>query len=122
MSPSTEPAADKWAVPLVPTATLRFTYLVAPVRARVSSVNALGATIYWVVKPELARMIEYSLDRSAFTPSSVVRTSSPDTDVGGSTSSNLSLHHAKTLSRSITGMSSFIIDNIIVSITWITYT
>src|SRR5690625_6008863 len=97
MSPSTEPAADKWAVPLVPTATLRFTYLVAPVRARVSSVNALGATIYWVVKPELARMIEYRMDRSAFTPSSFVRTSSPDTDVGGLTSSNNSFYPDKLL-------------------------
>src|SRR5690625_120639 len=121
MSPSTEPAADKWAVPLVPTSTLRFTYQVAPVLARVSSVNALGATIYWVVKPELARMIEYSLDRSAFTPSSVVRTSSPDTDVGGSTSSNISLHPAKMISRSITAVNLFIIDNFIFSITWFNY-
>src|SRR5690625_6333649 len=93
MTPLREPAADKWAVPLVPTATLRFTYLVAPVRARVSSVNALGATIYWVVKPELSRMIEYSLDRSAVTPSCIDRTSSPDTDVCGSKYYNITIHH-----------------------------
>src|SRR5690625_1871923 len=74
-----------------------------------------------VVKPELARMIEYSLDRSAFTPSSVVRTSSPDTDVGGSTSSNISLHPAKMISRSITAVNLFIIDNFIFSITWFNY-
>src|SRR5690625_2365563 len=66
-------------------------------------------------------MMEYSLERSALTPSSVVRTSSPDTDVGGSTSSNISLHPAQMISRSITAVNLFIIDNFLFSITCFNY-